>query len=83
MIVYGLHLGDKIDSSCPSSLSDPTASMRTSPHPILSEAPSFPANPGLRSSSGSADSGEQVLKPSPSGPRFVFQSLSVTLCPPR
>lgn len=33
MIVYGLHLRDKIDGSCPSRLSHPTASVRTSPPP--------------------------------------------------
>ncbi|KAA8591173.1 hypothetical protein FQN60_002116 [Etheostoma spectabile] len=46
-----------------------------------SRPPSFPANPGLRSSLGSADSGDWVLNTHPS--LFIFCGLSMTFPPPR
>ncbi len=80
MIVSGVHLGDK--SQLMSFLAIRPNSHNNNPPPSSPRPPSFPANLGLRSSLGSADSGDWVLNTIPT-PLFIFQDLSMTLPPPR
>lgn len=78
MIVSGVHLCDK-QAAHVLLIYRGNSHYLTPLHPL--RPPSFLANPGLKSSLGSADSGDWVLNTIPTH-LFIFQSLSMTLPPP-